>query len=77
MKIGAENKKELVIMACLLAVAIPLVIYTVYRYSGGASAAEPATAQGARPQGKSGTQTMARAIWIPRCGWMYWKTAGR
>ncbi|MBZ5533013.1 MAG: hypothetical protein LAO20_16405 [Acidobacteriia bacterium] len=62
MKIGAENKKEMVIMACLLAVAVPLVVYTVYRYSGsGASAAEPAAAQGARPQAKSGTQTMAQS----------------
>lgn len=62
MKIGAENKKELVIMACLLAVAIPLVIYTVARYSGsGASAAAPAPAQGARPQGKSGTQPMTQS----------------
>ena len=59
MKIGAENKKELIIMACLLAVAIPLIIYTVYNMSsGGASAAEPA-ATAARPQGKPGGLAMA------------------
>ena len=62
MKIGAENKKELVIMAVLLAVAIPLVIYTIYSFSRpGASAAGPAPSaqQTARPQNKPGTPLMS------------------
>jgi hypothetical protein len=59
-KIGAENKKELIIMACLLAVAIPLIIYTVYNMSsGGASAAAPASTT-SRPQSRSGVLNVAQ-----------------
>lgn len=48
-------------MAILLAVAIPLVIYTVYNMSsGGASAAAPATQPSARPQSKTGAQMIAQ-----------------
>lgn len=63
MKIGAENKKELVIMAVLLAVAIPLVIYTIYSFShpGSSAAAPPATARPvARPQSKPGAPLMSQ-----------------
>lgn len=74
MKIGAENKKELIVMACLLAVAIPLVIYTIYNMSsGGASAAAPpatTTPQtSTRSQSKSGQQMISQSnldptVWI-------------
>lgn len=49
-------------MAILLAVAIPLVLYTIYNMSsGGASAAAPATVQpSARPQSRPGPQMVAQ-----------------
>lgn len=47
-------------MACLLAVAIPLIIYTVYNMSGeGASAAAPASTT-SRPQSRSGGLSVAQ-----------------
>lgn len=63
MKIGAEDKKKLIVMAVLLAIAIPLAIYSFVSVSGSSasSATEPAapSPSASRPaQRRNGTAPM-------------------
>ena len=50
MKIGAENKKKVITMAALLAVALPLTVYSFRGGFGGSSAGAPAPSRGATVQ---------------------------
>lgn len=59
MKIGAENKKKVMWMVGLLAVAIPLAIYNFRDVFGGGSSAATAPAPGAGPQKAGGTAVPA------------------
>lgn len=56
MKIGAENRKQLIIMVALLAVAAGVLIYDFAGSSNTSSAAPPASSAAARPgaRGKTG-----------------------
>jgi hypothetical protein len=61
-KIGAENKKELIAMAVLLVIAVPLVIYRFAGSSGSGSAAAsaPAAQTNARPQSRPGVALISQ-----------------
>jgi len=53
-KIGAENRKKVIAMAVLLAIALPLTLYSFRGMFGGSSAGSPSS-RGATPQpGKTG-----------------------
>ena len=55
MKIGAESKKKMITMAVLLAIALPLTVYSFRGMLGGSSAGPPPASRGATPQpGKTG-----------------------
>lgn len=55
MKIGAENKRKVIAMAVLLAIALPLTVYSFRGMFGGSSAGRPPSSRGATPQpGKTG-----------------------
>ena len=67
MKIGAEEKKKLIIMAVLLAIALPLAIRSFISVSGSSasSATEPSapTPSASRPaQRRGGTQLRDRTL---------------
>lgn len=64
MKIGAENKKELIAMIVLLIIAIPSAIYLIKSLSGGPSAAPAQAASVSAPaaQKKSGGSLVARNL---------------
>jgi len=54
-KIGAENKKKVITMAVLLAIALPLTLYSFRGMVGGSSAGPRPSSRGAAPQpGKTG-----------------------
>ena len=50
MKIGAENKKKVITMAVLLAIALPFTVYSFRGMFGGSSAGAPASSRGATAQ---------------------------
>ena len=50
MKIGAENKKKVITMTVLLAIALPLTLYSFRGMFGGGSAGSPPASRGATPQ---------------------------
>jgi len=57
LKIGAENKKKVITMAALLAIALPLTLYSFRGMFGGSSAGPPPSSRGAPPPGKPSPST--------------------
>jgi len=49
LKIGAENKKKVITMAALLAIALPLTLYSFRGMFGGSSAGAPPSSRAATP----------------------------
>jgi hypothetical protein len=59
-KIGAENKKKVITMAVLLAIALPLIVYSYKSMFGGSSAGSLPSSRAAAPKpGKTGLSASA------------------